>query len=333
MSRSTRSAEAAPLQAAGPAFPAAIRVVDSHTEGEPTRVVVDGWPQPAGRTMAERRERLRRDFDHLRGGVVLEPRGHAAVVGALLTPPVEPGSAAGVVFFNNVGYLGMCGHGLIGVVTTLHYLGRLGPGVVRIDTPVGTVGAELGDDGAVTIENVPAYCHALDVAVEVPGVGRVVGDVAWGGNWFFITHLPELPLELSRLDALLRATRAILDALGEQGVTGADGAPIDHVELTGAPAGDDVDARNFVLCPGGEYDRSPCGTGTSAKMAALHARGALEPGQEWRQESITGGRFTGWLTREGDALVPWIRGRAFVTGEAVLRFDPADPFRGGFGAA
>ncbi|MBX6364012.1 MAG: proline racemase family protein [Gemmatimonadetes bacterium] len=329
MSLSTRGAEAAPLQVTGPAFPAAIRVVDSHTEGEPTRVVVDGWPQPAGRTMAERRERLRREFDHLRASVVLEPRGHAAIVGALLTPPVEPGSAAGVVFFNNVGYLGMCGHGLIGVVTTLHYLGRLGPGVVRIDTPVGTVGAELGADGAVTIENVPAYCHALDVAVEVPGLGRVVGDVAWGGNWFFITHLPGLSVELPNLDALYRATRAILAALREQGITGKDGAEIDHVELSAPPRRADADCRNFVLCPGGEYDRSPCGTGTSAKMATLHARGELALGAPWRQESITGSLFHGWLTAGPAGLVPHIRGRAFVTGEATLRFDPADPFQGG----
>ncbi|HEX6938095.1 MAG TPA: proline racemase family protein [Longimicrobiales bacterium] len=314
-------------------FPDTITVVDSHTEGEPTRVVIDGWPALAGRTMAERRADLVARFDHLRSAVVREPRGHEAVVGALLTPPVEPGSAAGVIFFNNVGCLGMCGHGLIGVVRTLEHLGRLAPGPVRIDTPVGTVGAELGDGGAVTIRNVPAFCHAMDVAVDVPGLGRVVGDVAYGGNWFFITHLPDPPLELRRLDELLRATRAILAALGEQGVTGVGGAPIDHVELTGPAAGDGMDARNFVLCPGGEYDRSPCGTGTSAKMAVLHARGELELGREWRQESITGGRFTGWLTRDGDALTPWIRGRAFVTGEAVLRFDPADPFRGGFGAA
>jgi len=314
-------------------FPETIKVVDSHTEGEPTRVVIEGWPLPEGRTMAERRAELAKKYDHLRNAVVREPRGHEAVVGALLTPPVEPGSAVGVIFFNNVGYLGMCGHGLIGVVRTLEYLGRLSPGPVRIDTPVGTVGAELGEGGAVTIRNVPAYAHALDVAVEVPGLGRVVGDVAWGGNWFFITQLPDIPLELPRLGELLAATRAILDALGRQGVTGAEGAMIDHVELTGAPSSPDVDARNFVLCPGGEYDRSPCGTGTSAKMAVLYARGELEPGQEWRQESSTGGRFTGWLTREGDALIPWIRGRASVTGEAVLRFDPADPCRGGFGPA
>jgi proline racemase len=314
-------------------YPETVTIIDSHTEGEPTRVVTDGWPSPAGATMAERRADLAARFDHLRGAVVREPRGHDAVVGALLTPPVEPGSAAGVIFFNNVGYLGMCGHGLIGVVRTLEYLGRLNPGPVQLDTPAGTVAAELGEGGLVTIRNVPAYCHALDVAVEVPGVGRIVGDIAYGGNWFFITQLPDLPLELNQLDELLRTTRSILAALRAQGITGADGAEIDHVEVTGPPADAGADARNFVLCPGGAYDRSPCGTGTSAKLATLHARGQLDFNAEWRQESITGGRFTGWLTRDGDALTPWIRGRAFVTSEAVLRFDPNDPFRAGFGAS
>lgn len=314
-------------------FPETITVVDSHTEGEPTRVVIDGWPLPAGATMAERRAHLAERLDHLRSAVVREPRGHDAVVGALLTPPVEEGSAAGVIFFNNIGYLGMCGHGLIGVVRTLAHLGRLAPGPVRIDTPVGTVGAELADDGLVTIRNVPAVCHELNATVDVPGVGQVVGDIAYGGNWFFITHLPDLSLELANVEELLRVTRRILAALGDAGLTGAEGAEIDHVELTGPPSDSGSDARNFVLCPGGAYDRSPCGTGTSATLAALHARELLEIGAEWRQESITGGHFTGWLTREGDALIPWIRGRAFVTGETVLRFDALDPFRTGFGVS
>jgi proline racemase len=313
-------------------FPRRVEVVDSHTEGEPTRVVIGGWPQPEGATMSARRDDLRAHWEPLRRAVVCEPRGHDAVVGALLTPPVEPGSTAGVIFFNNVGYLGMCGHGLIGVVRTLAHLSRLAPGAVHLDTPVGTVGAELNDDGSVTIENVPAYLHARDVEVDVPGVGRVTGDVAYGGNWFFILHLPSLALSLANLDELLHATRAILAALREQGVTGEGGAEIDHVELSGPPQRDDADARNFVLCPGGEYDRSPCGTGTSAKMAALHARGELAVGTRWRQESITGSLFTGWLTAGSAGLIPHIRGRAFVTGEGVLLFDEDDPFRTGFSA-
>ena len=315
-----------------PAWPERIEVVDSHTEGEPTRVVVEGWPQPAGTTMAERRAFLLRSQDHLRQAVVCEPRGHDAVVGALLTPPVETGSAAGVVFFNNAGALGMCGHGLIGVVRTLEHLGRLGRGSLRVDTPVGTVGAELDGEGTVTIENVPAYCHARDVAVDVPGLGRVTGDVAWGGNWFFLTELARPPLELANVAALTDLTSRILAALRAQGVTGRDAAEIDHVELFGPPQREDADSRNFVLCPGLAYDRSPCGTGTSAKLAVLAARGTLAPGRRWRQESITGSLFEGWLEEKDGALVPRIRGRAFVTGRATLFFDPSDPFREGFTA-
>ena len=305
--------------------PPAIRVVDSHTEGEPTRVIIDGMPQPAGSTMAERRDDLRERYDHLRRAIVCEPRGYAAIVGAMLTPPVSPDSLAGIVFFNNETYLGMCGHGLIGVVRTLEHLGRLGPGVARFDTPVGSVSAELSRDGSVTIQNVPARCHALDAPVKVPELGVVTGDVAYGGNWFFITHL-DLPLELSNVGELTRITQLIEDAIDEQGT--ADDVPIDHIELSGPARRADADARNFVLCSGGEYDRSPCGTGTSAVMATLHARGRLAIGQEWRQESITGSRFTGWLTKGPNGeLIPHIRGTAFVTAEATLRFDPADPFR------
>lgn len=316
-----------------PAFPAVIRVVDSHTEGEPTRVVVDGWRQPAGATMAARRDDLAANWDHLRSAVVCEPRGHDAMVGALLTPPVSADTAAGVIFFNNVGYLGMCGHGTIGVVRTLEHMGRIQVGEVRLDTPVGTVAAELAQDGSVTIRNVPSYCHARDVAVDVPGLGRVVGDVAYGGNWFFLTHLEGMDVTLGNVDALTRVTLAIMEALRRQGVTGAAGAEIDHVELAAPPVLPDADGRNFVLCPGGAYDRSPCGTGTSAVMAALHARGKLAIGAQWRQESITGSVFTGWLERSGEQLIPHIRGMAYVTGEATLRFDPTDPFRAGFTAA
>jgi proline racemase len=313
-------------------LPQFVRVIDSHTEGEPTRVVVEGWPMPAGATMRERRETLRTQYDQLRSAVVCEPRGHDAMVGALLTPPVNDGSAAGVIFFNNVGYLGMCGHGLIGVVRTLEHLGKLAAGQVSIDTPAGTVHATLHNDASVTIRNVPAYTHRQDVTVDVPGLGRVTGDIAWGGNWFFITKL-DVPLELPRLDELTRLTKDIQDALNAQGITGANDEPIDHIELTGVTDRADADARNFVLCPGGAYDRSPCGTGTSAKLATLHARGKLALRESWRQESITGGLFTGWLDEHDGTVVPHIRGRAWIMGEATLRFAADDPFRTGFTAA
>jgi 4-hydroxyproline epimerase len=315
-------------------FPAAIRVVDSHTEGEPTRVVIDGWPQPAGATMAERRDDLRARYDHLRRAVVREPRGHDAIVGALLTPPVTPDAVAGIIFFNNGTYLGMCGHGLIGVVRTLEYLGRVAPGVSRYDTPVGTVSAELAADGTVTIQNVAAHCFATDVGVDVPGFGRVVGDIAYGGNWFFLAHVDGVAVDLAGARGLTTLTQSIQDALRAARITGANGADIDHIELSVAPSRADADSRNFVLCSGGDYDRSPCGTGTSAVMAARHHRGQLALGAPWRQEGISGGVFTGWLTAGPDgALIPHVRGTAFVTGEATLRFDPNDPFRAGLGGA
>jgi 4-hydroxyproline epimerase len=314
------------------AFPPAITVVDSHTEGEPTRVVVDGWPIPDGASMAERRLYLGRHQDHLRRAVVLEPRGHEAVVGALLTPPVEAGSLAGVVFFDNEGCLEMCGHGSIGVVRTLAELGRLTAGSVRLDTPVGSVSAVLNEDGSITLRNVPAYCHAQDVSLEVPQLGRLTGDVAWGGNWFFLTELPSEPLVFGNRVRLTRAALLIKEALRAAGIRGAGGAEVDHVELFGPATRPDADSRNFVMCPSGAYDRSPCGTGTSAKLAALHARGRLAPGRPWRQESITGGLFTAWLGEEEGRLIPYIRGRAFITARATLLFDPRDPLRQGFGA-
>jgi proline racemase len=321
-------------------FPRQMRVVDSHTEGEPTRVVVDGWPDLRGATMQDLRSDLLARHDKLRSAVVNEPRGHDAVVGALLTQPTSDNATAGVIFFNNVGCLGMCGHGLIGVVRTLQHLGRIDPGTIHIDTPVGQVSAQLHDDGAVTIRNVPSYCLARDVSVDVPGTGAVTGDIAYGGNWFFITHVHDQPLELNRLNELNDLTLRIRSALDSNGITGRDGAEIDHIELyeplpAGRVSGASTErgAKNFVMCPGGAYDRSPCGTGTSAKLASLHARGELAENEKFMQESVTGGRFTAWFERDGDAIIPFIRGRAFITSEATLRFDPADPFIAGFTAA
>jgi 4-hydroxyproline epimerase len=306
-----------------------IAVVDSHTEGEPTRVVISGWPSPRGATMIERRDTMRRDHDALRAGVVREPRGHDAIVGALLTDPVSAHAVAGVVFFNDVGYLGMCGHGLIGVVRTLAFLGRARHGSMQIDTPAGLVSATLNDDGTIEIQNVPAYLHQADVVVNVPGIGAVRGDVAYGGNWFFLTEIPELPLAPSNVRELLAITTAIRSALEREGIHGSGDALVDHVELFGPPHRSDADSRNFVLCPGAAYDRSPCGTGTSAKMAVLHARGALPIGERWRQESITGSLFNAWLTERDGTLIPTISGRAFITATATLLFDDEDPFRFG----
>ncbi len=303
-----------------------IEVIDSHTGGEPTRVVVSGAPDCGSGPLAERVERLREKHDDFRRSVVLEPRGSDVLVGALLCEPSEPDCAAGVIFFNNVGYLGMCGHGLIGVMETLAYLGRVGPGLHRIETPVGVVEATLRLGGEVTFRNVPSWRKAKGFTVDVPGLGEVRGDVAWGGNWFYLVKSPEIPLGTDRLGELLEATAKIRLA-----VNAAGHPEVDHVELFGPPrAGGD--SRNFVLCPGGAYDRSPCGTGTSAKLACLAADGELAETEDWRQESIIGSTFRGsytWLNRERGEILPTIAGRAFVTARSTLIFREDDPFAHG----
>ncbi|HSX62326.1 MAG TPA: proline racemase family protein, partial [Tahibacter sp.] len=264
------------------------RVIDSHTGGEPTRVVVAGGPDFAGRDPAAARDWLQREQDHWRRAIACEPRGSDVLVGAYLLEPTRADCVAGVVFFNNVGYLGMCGHGCIGVVETLRHLGRIAAGTFRFETPVGVVEAELGADGRVTIANVPSYRHAARVPLDVPGYGRVHGDIAWGGNWFFLVDDHGLAIDRANIDALMACTVAIRRALERDGIRGADDGEIDHVELVAASPDDGVDARNFVLCPGLAYDRSPCGTGTSAKLACLAADGMLEPGSVWRQQSVVG---------------------------------------------
>ncbi|MEH0167192.1 4-hydroxyproline epimerase [Roseateles microcysteis] len=306
------------------------RFIDSHTGGEPTRLVIEGGPDLGRGTMGERLARFRGEHDHWRRALVNEPRGSEVIVGALLTEPAEPGSTAGVIFFNNVGYLGMCGHGSIGLIATLAHLGRIRPGQHRIDTPVGTITATLHEDGSVSIANVPAYRYASDVAVEVQG-RRVHGDIAYGGNWFFLCADHGMTLELANVEALTEFSWALREQLQARGITGADGAEIDHIELTG-PALDAANSgRNFVLCPGKAYDRSPCGTGTSAKLACLAADGKLQPAELWRQESVIGSVFeASWQAgvAKGQVL-PLIRGRAHVQLDATLLFDPNDPFAWG----
>jgi 4-hydroxyproline epimerase len=301
-----------------------IRAIDSHTGGEPTRVVVDGFPDLGDATMADRLEIFRREHDELRAAIVREPRGHDAIVGALLCEPVDPASAAGVIFFNNVGYLGMCGHGTIGLVRTLEYTGCITAGTHKIETPVGIVEATLDADGMVTITNVPSYRHAKDIPVEVKGYGLITGDVAYGGNWFFLIGDHPLSLELKHLDQLTDFSARVRDALTKGNITGADGAEIDHIELF-SPS-QIADSRNFVLCPGIEYDRSPCGTGTSAKLACLFADGKIKEGETWRQESIIGSIFEGRVRIDGGQIIPVISGSAYMTAEIDLILNPDDPF-------
>jgi len=301
-----------------------IKAIDSHTGGEPTRVVTNGFPELGSGSIAERVETFKREYDKLRSAIVCEPRGHSAIVGALLLEPIDPTNAAGVIYFNNVGFLGMCGHGTIGLIKTLEYMGRISTGIHKIETPVGTVEAELNVDGSVTINNVPSYRFAKNVEVEVEDYGAIRGDIAWGGNWFFLVGDSPVSVEFSNLAELTDFSVAVRNALGMNGITGENGAEINHIELFAkSPT---ADSRNFVLCPGLEYDRSPCGTGTSAKLACLYADGKLGEGDIWRQESIVVSVFEGQVRTDGDSIIPIIRGTAHITGELELIIDESDPF-------
>jgi 4-hydroxyproline epimerase len=306
-----------------------VEVIDSHTGGEPTRVVVAGGPDLGAGPIAGRLQRFRQEHDRFRSAVVNEPRGSDVVVGALLCPPVDPSAAAGVIFFNNVGYLGMCGHGTIGLIVTLAHMGEIGPGAHKLETPVGDVTATLHEDGEVTVANVPSYRYAHRVTVEVEGHGPVTGDIAWGGNWFYLVEDHGQEIALSNVERLTAFTTRIRQALERAGITGEDGAEIDHIELFGPPQHPAANSKNFVLCPGLAYDRSPCGTGASAKLACLAASGKLGEGEVWRQESIVGSVFEGAYRRVGERVLPSIRGSAFITAEATLILDPRDPFQWG----
>lgn len=306
-----------------------VRVIDSHTGGEPTRVVIDGAPDLGDGPLRDRLERFRARHDSFRSAVVNEPRGSNVMVGALLCKPTDPACAAGVIFFNNVGYLGMCGHGTIGLVATLAYMQRIHPGRHLIETPVGTVSTILHSNGEVTVNNIVSYRLHQNVTVDVPDYGKVSGDVAWGGNWFFLVQDHRKELSLGHVEELTRFTWAIRQALTRRGITGANGQEIDHVELFGPPDTPAADSKNFVLCPGKAYDRSPCGTGTSAKLACLYADGKLREGQAWRQESILGSIFEGTVTVVDGKIYPSIKGSAFVNAEAELVLNPHDPFCNG----
>ncbi|WP_129643026.1 proline racemase family protein [Peristeroidobacter agariperforans] len=299
-----------------------IRILDSHTGGEPTRLVLEGGPDLGEGPLELRLRRFRESFDAFRSAIVNEPRGSDTVVGALLCKPHREECDIGVIFFNNVGYLGMCGHGTIGVIVSLAHLGMLKPGTVKIDTPVGVVEAQLLPDGSVAVANVPSYRKAHAVTVDVSGVGPVTGDVAWGGNWFFLVEQERIPIRLTNVESLTDLSWRIRQAVNAQGYP-----EIDHVELLGATP--TARSRNFVLCPGKAYDRSPCGTGTSAKLACLAADGKLAEGEEWTQESVLGSVFKAryrWLDRAKGTIAPTIMGTAHVTADAKLLLDPNDPF-------
>ena len=301
-----------------------VSIIDSHTGGEPTRVVTGAGPELGGGSTAEKLKIFRERYDSFRSAVVNEPRGSDVLVGALLIEPQDHSCATGVIFFNNVGYLGMCGHGTIGLIVTLAHLGRIGPGEHRIETPVGVVTATLHEDGEVSVDNVPSWRAHRAISINVPGLGTITGDVAWGGNWFFLIQNHGQDLSLANADRLTDFCWQIRQAVNSQGFP-----EVDHIELFGPATRPEINSRNFVQCPGKAYDRSPCGTGTSAKLACLAADSKLAEGDHWVQESIIGSVFTGsftWLDRASGKIAPRIRGRAYVNAETTLLLNERDPF-------
>lgn len=307
-----------------------MRVIDSHTEGEPTRVILDGAPDLGTGTLAARAARLATRHPGFVRASLTEPRGHDAIVGAILLPPDDPACIAGAIFFNPAGALGMCGHASMGLAVTLQHLGRIGPGRHRLETPVGRVAMELEPGNRVTIANVESYRHAQDVRVSLPDLGEIGGDVAWGGNWFFLADRPPVPLVRANIPELTRIAGSIRRALRSAGVSGKDGAEIDHVEFSEPTATGGADCRNFVLCPGGAHDRSPCGTGSSAKLACLAADGDWAPDRDWIVESIIGSRYRlSYRPGPGNTILPRITGRAFVVAESTLIRDDNDPYADG----
>ncbi|HCW5276308.1 hydroxyproline-2-epimerase [Acinetobacter baumannii] len=304
-----------------------VKILDSHTGGEPTRLVLEGFPDLGTGDMESRRKILSEQYDHFRRATMLEPRGNDVLVGALLCKPVNPKASAGVIFFNNTGYLGMCGHGTIGLVASLAHLGKIQVGTHLIETPVGDVEATLHEDHSVSARNVPAYRYKKAVEVNVEKYGKVTGDIAWGGNWFFLINDHGQRVASDNLDQLTEYAWTVRQALTAQGITGKDGQEIDHIELFASDT--EADSKNFVLCPGKAYDRSPCGTGTSAKIACLAADGKLEPGKLWKQASIIGSQFIASYEQAGEYVIPTIRGEAYMSAEATLFMDENDPFAWG----
>ncbi|MBT6453353.1 MAG: hydroxyproline-2-epimerase [Planctomycetes bacterium] len=307
-----------------------IHYIDTHTAGEPTRVITGGFPDLGSGSISDQRDVLLRDHDSLRAGIVREPRGHEAMVAALLLESSLQDCQAGVIFFNNVGALAMCGHGAMGVVEALRHMGRIEAGDCQLETPAGVVGLNLAEDGEISLRNVASYRCAADCTVTLEDGSSVTGDIAWGGNWFFIAETPGIEVDSKHVSALTEVASRIRDALDGAGIRGSNGEQIDHIELhQSLPAGQGQGTRSFVLCPGREWDRSPCGTGTSATMACEYQKGTLKEGDLWHQIGVLGTRFVGSFVVADEGIVPTIHGQASLCGEGTLYFPPDDPFRHG----
>ncbi|MEM2293616.1 MAG: proline racemase family protein [Nitrososphaerota archaeon] len=307
-----------------------VQVIDAHAGGEPTRVVVEGGPDLGKGTVRQKLEVFRTRFDDFRHAIIGEPRGGEFWVGALMCKSSDPSCISGVIFFNNQGYLGMCGHGTMCVAVALAYLGHIKSGIYKLETPVGTVQFSYDGECTVTVISVPSYRYLKDVVINIKGYGKIKGDIAWGGNWFFLTEEHGQDLNIHNIDQLITFAHNIRLTLQHHGITGADRTEIDHIALYGPPHNPWAHSRNFVLCPGRAFDRSPCGTGTSAKIACLIADGKLKPGEVWRQESIIGSCFEAWgEINDLGQIIPFIRGNAYITAETTLLFHPRDPFKYG----
>lgn len=316
------------------------KIIDSHTGGEPTRMVYEGFPELIGDTIQDKLNHFKQNFDHLRQSIILEPRGNDVLVGALLFPATNPKATASVIFFNNTGYLGMCGHGTIGVIVSLAYQQKITAGTHWLETPVGLVQAVLHEDGSCSVQNVPSYRYKKQVAVNVPKLGLIHGDIAWGGNWFFLVSDHGQDIQADNVKQLTQVTMQIKQALVTANITGENGCEIDHIELFADSKDDNINSKNFVLCPGAAYDRSPCGTGTSAKLACLAADNKLATGQLWRQQGVVGSVFTGSYQLANSAhhtdnhyseptIIPTICGHAYVCSETALIVQEDDPFKWG----
>ncbi len=307
-----------------------IHYTDLHTEGEPTRVITSGFPDLGTGSILQRSEMMTKNFSDLCSGIVREPRGHEAMVAALLLEPADKSCDHGVIFFNNVGSLGMCGHGTMGVVRALRDQGFMGSDTVTFETPAGNVDAAIDEAGRISVVNVESYCYRRQVEVELSSGQKVIGDIAWGGNWFFLTGSNGWPLDVRESPILIDFASEIRVALESNGICGEGGAPIDHVELHESLQGGQQGVRSFVMCPGMEWDRSPCGTGASATVASMADQQLISPGETWIQESILGGRFEVTYELGERGIIPTISGRAWPCSRGELIFEEDDPFRSGF---
>jgi 4-hydroxyproline epimerase len=313
--------------------PLPICVVDSHTIGEPTRLVLDdafvaGLDLGTG-SVFSRREVFRSRYDDVRRALVTDPRGVEAMVGVILVPPADPTCDLGAFYFNRVGYLDMCGHATIGLAVSLGHTGRITPGPFRMETPAGVVGVEWHGGSDASFQSVTPRRIHRGLSIRCPDGSIVTGDVATSGLWFFICRDHGLPVVPEAIPQLLERSWAIRRSLGAAGVTGDTGEVIDHIVLMGPPLDPANSARNFVLCPDGAFDRSPCGTATSALVGCLHEDVQLAEGAVWRQESILGGLYEASVRTQAGVLVPTVRGRAWITAEATLQFSADDPYRAG----